>query len=282
MSALPTIDLDFSIWGRPVAPSWALWDYHELPALLDEEFRLLYPERDLAAVAIPFEDELAGHIARAGAYHGVAQFLGAADRLEELRDRRAFVLAAAHTARMRTLPRLPLPAQGADRRRPRRLSELEMVALRAAVRDPCRTVLLRLLAAGATERETVQIAAVDVEVDGDDGLVALPGGRGVRPRTVLLAGCGHDLTRLQTRSRDGWLLAAGSDPTLQPRHENINKRLRRLLDATGFDNDRNVTVASIRLTALHTIAESFGFEAAAAVAGTTSRQRLAAQLAALS
>ena len=152
--------------------------------------------------------------------------------------------------------------------------------LRVAARDSRRTTLLRLLSAGATETECAHLRTDEVIIRDDSQIwVRVGGGRGRALRIIVLPpGSGEAIRELLATSSDGYLIPVDVKDEGLARVKTINKTLQRLMASTGLGKDPAATVSSVRNTGLRAIHDHFGFEAAAAVAGTNNLQILQQEL----
>ena len=250
---------------------WDLWDLTGLPPAIGLEVGWCTPELPQAAdQAGEFDTLLYPKLFEQGARTAVADFLATATDRDELLDRRAFVVLCGHLLLGHNAPKLPLLAGVADDlARPRLLRPLELALLRTAAYHDTDIMLMRLLTAGANERETAAIPTDSVHIDeAGQVTVAMPGLElRCYPRTLCLAPDISIETQRAIAASGELLFACGRDQTIDGRHHFIHRRLRRLLETAGFGNDRSVTVESIINTGMRAAARQFGLEAAATALG---------------
>ena len=287
-----TVDDRAGTWREPIdldirhnsnwPARWGRWDQTGLPPAIDLEVAWRTPELPQAAdQAGELHTLLDPQILEQGARTAVADFLASATTRDELLDRRAFVVLCGHLLLGHNTPKLPLPAGVADDlARPRLLRPLELALLRTAADHDTEIVLMRLLTAGANERETAAIPTGDVHID-DAGqvTVAMPGLElRCYPRTLMLAPDIAVETRRVIADSNELLFVGGRHQSIDGRHQFFHRRLRRLLDVAGLGTDRSVTVESIINTGMRAAAQQFGLEAAAHALGKRRLDRVAHRL----
>lgn len=270
---------------RDKAARWGNLDQQPTPLIGAELARLVPEYPALLDHASDLAGELDGHIDRHGAVAGVEAFLEVGRSPQELLDRRAIALLAARLCFWWSgaQPRLPVPNGLAPhpccRRRP--LRALEVALVRADTYDDVTLLTaLRLIGGGASVAEAARATTADVELrKGQAPLVFTGGGRGRHPRALILPpDCELDLAELVVASSDGFLLQLGRAEGDKARMEALDRRIRTVLNRTGFEPGGRVTASSIRLAGLKVIADRFGFEAALHCSGHTSAVRLRDEL----
>lgn len=277
----PVIDITHFRWGTVLPPSWQQWDHHRWPEDIAFDLALLAPEHpgivEAAATLLP---PLRVAVDRYGAREGVERYLAASQTPAGLLDRRALVALLTYLSGFLRPSRLPYRPRHNDTARPRLLHPLEVALLRAAADQPLQAVLLRLLAAGATETEAAQLTADAITVHPDRLVtVQLPGSRGHHPRTVALTpGVSRDIDTLCRHSPDGYLLPLPRSDTAHHRYRAVDHVLRNRLHVVGLSTDPTVTATSIRITGLQAIHDTFGIAAAMTADGTSDHRPLTQQL----